>query len=322
MLLRTLILPTAVSLAIIVILYSGTDLRSLWDGIRSADPAWLGVYALLGLVDPVLRGFRWHSLVGRGRVGQAVRAVFVGKAGNNLLPARIGDAMRIQMTRDLSGAPYRRVVASVLAETVLDLSVLAVLTLLLAFLAAGRANILQAGLAAAAILAAVFAVILHGGPSRLLLRSGRGPARAAGLILEHVARSIRERGARVLLTTGAIWVSALASSWSGLEAFLPGVTPVGVIASIVFVYFSVLIPSAPGFIGSYHAAVAGAVLLMGYGFEEHAALPLVLHLVQYVMQTSAGLFLGFGFIFGHDWRRVWADLSDARRRLLKGEDQA
>lgn len=321
MLLRTLVLPTAVSLAIIAALYSRTDLRSLWDGIRSADPAWLGAYALMGLVDPVLRGLRWHSLVGRGRAGQAVRAVFVGKAGNNLLPARIGDAMRIQMTRDISGAPYRRVVASVLAETVLDLSVLAVLTLLLAFLAAGRANILQAGLAAAAVLAAVFAVILHGGPSRLLQR-GRGPARAAGLILEHVARSIRERGTRVLLTTGAIWASALASSWAGLEAFLPGVTPVGVIASIVFVYFSVLIPSAPGFIGSYHAAVAGAVLLMGYGFDEHAALPLVLHLVQYVIQTSAGLFLGFGFIFGHDWRRVWADLSDARRRFLKGEDQA
>ena len=71
-----------------------------------------------------LRGERWHRILersglDRGR-GESYRLTLVGYMGNNALPARAGDLMRVM----LHGGPRRAVLGTVLAERLLDVAAL------------------------------------------------------------------------------------------------------------------------------------------------------------------------------------------------------
>jgi len=312
------LLPVAVSAGLLLIVYRRVDPGALVTGLGQADPAWTVLYVLLSFVEPVLRGLRWSLLIGTRSPGTAIRGLFISKAGNNLLPLRMGDAVRAQFVRDRAGIPYSRSAASILAESILDLVLLGAIVLVFGvFLASRRGMVLAAVLLAAIPALVLLAVKL---PGRLPARIRHSaPLVLFGRISGHLKTMYGKNGRNALLaSTLALWALTLSTSYCGLRMFLPSVSFLGVIATIVFVYFSVLIPSAPGFIGTYHAAVAGSLALMGHDLRDYAAAPVAIHLLQFIPQTLAGLALGAGYLFSNDWGRAWEGLKAARAGLLGG----
>src|SRR6185312_1138131 len=72
---------------------------------------------------------RWHRILGRegldrGRA-ESLRLTLVGYMGNNTLPARAGDLMRVVLLH----GPRRQVLGTVVAERVLDVVALGVIFL-------------------------------------------------------------------------------------------------------------------------------------------------------------------------------------------------
>jgi uncharacterized membrane protein YbhN (UPF0104 family) len=126
-------------------------------------------------------------------------------------------------------------------------------------------------------------------------------------------------GRRSVAWSLVIWTHAVAASYCGLRMCLPIVTFEGVLASIVFVYFSVLIPSAPGFMGTYHAAVAGSMALMGYGLKEYPLAPVLIHGLQYLPQTAIGLLAGLRYLSSNNWREALSSLRRTRAILEEGK---
>ncbi|NMC34345.1 MAG: flippase-like domain-containing protein [Veillonellaceae bacterium] len=313
------ILPLLVSIVIILVMYRKVALDDLLTGLGSGSPPWVFAYVLLSAIEPVLRGVRWALLSGARPFSLSIKGLYISKAGNNLLPMRMGDAVRSQFVRDRAGVPYSRSAASILAESALDLSMLGVLVLVYAAaVVSGRGLIYGLGLLVALPLAVI---TLLSAEKRLKNR----PAPSKGLVslfhklTGHFGTMLRDGKAPfVLAATVLIWIHALAASWCGLRAFLPSVTPLGVVSTIVFVYLSVLVPSAPGFVGTYHAAVAGSLALMGFSLASYAAAPVAIHLLQFIPQTIIGLLLGLRYLISNDWRKAFGDFNAVRKRLLKG----
>lgn len=259
-----------------------------------AAVAWLVASLLLYALATLLRGERWHRLlrgssVDRGR-GESYRLTAVGYMGNNTLPARAGDVMRVMML----GAPRRIVLGTVVAERVLDALALASI---FAFVVAER------GLAfgplpyvvAAGAVAAVSAVVLWRVAPRsrrlLVAREWLRPAMVAtgalagrrGFVLLAVSLVVWLFEASVYLTVG---------SAAGVSL---GIT--GALYVVALTNLSALIPAAPGYVGTFDAAVLlalGSLHLPALGYL------LVLRFVLFVPITVVGLAL---FLARTPWRR-------------------
>lgn len=251
------------------------DARALGD-LAAA----VGLYALATL----LRAERWHRILvraglDRGRA-ETIRLTLVGYMGNNTLPARAGDLMRVMLVR----APRRSALGSVLAERLLDVGALG---LIFAVVIAER----RAELGPLPYLAGVLAVlaVAAGLGSRLrVLERVRA-------WLRPVAGSTREllslHGVMLLVLSVALWlveacVYYVVAAAVGIELGASGALYVMALTNLFAV-----VPAAPGSVGTFDAAVLLAlrslhVPALGY--------LLVLRFVLYVPVTVAGFAVYLG----------------------------
>lgn len=123
---RSRLLKILVSLALtaglIWLLLRQTHPGEVAHRIAGASPAWLCASAALAIGTYVLRAWRWvWILKPAGRVGfaQAFYATGVGFAGN-FLPARAGEIIRPALLSRDTGLPFSTLLASILFERLLD----------------------------------------------------------------------------------------------------------------------------------------------------------------------------------------------------------
>jgi glycosyltransferase 2 family protein len=248
------------------------DARSLGD-LAAA----LAVY----VCATVLRGERWHRLLvregaDRGR-GESNRLLLVGYMGNNTLPARAGDLMRVL----LLGGPRRVVLGTVLAERVLDavslVGIFAVVVLAKG-LDSGPLPYVIGGAGAAALIV-----------TAALLAPGRRPARLAREWLRPVLGATRGLASvhGAVLLTGSIVLWCCEASVYLLVGHAVGV-PLSVVQALyvmALTNLSMLVPAAPGYVGTFDAAVLLALRSLHLPALGYL---LVLRFVLFVPITVAG----------------------------------
>jgi len=253
----------------------------------------VGVYGLTILV----RGWRWHEILRFAHVGHqrpdAYGLVTVGYMGNNVLPARGGELLRIFLLAERSSARRREVLGTILTERMLDAGALVVLFALLTALdvggsPAGRTPAYIAGGLLVALLAAMAVYLrvrmtgrLEGFADRV-----RPVARASRLLLTR-------RGAELAVATAVVWLAESVIFWLvgasiGLAISVLESTLVVVLAS-----FFALIPAAPGYVGTYDAAVLFALRALDVPGSAAIGAALLFRLVIFVPVTLAGLGLMF-----------------------------
>src|SRR3954447_16941310 len=136
-------------------------------------PSLIPVAVTLYAVATFVRGERWRLLLRfDGATASRVDCqalVCVGYMGNNVLPARAGDAMRVVYMTPRSGVSTRTVIGTLVAERVLDVTVLFSLYAVLAgvlgagTLSADRFLFAVAAIGVLLIFAAIAAVLAHRG---------------------------------------------------------------------------------------------------------------------------------------------------------------
>ena len=254
-----------------------------------------------------------------GSLRTSIRGMYIAKAGNNLLPFRLGDAVRIQFVKDRCSIPYKRSLSSILGEMVLDLFVLAILAIIASFIIASIPS--YYGYVIMVFVLIFLAMIVLISKTRLgdKLKTKNGLLGLLFQIANNTYTILLSRNVLpVLYTTLFLWGYTACMIWVGLRMILPSVSITGVIATIIFTYLSATIPSAPGFIGTYHAAIAGGLIVMGYSFGEYPAVPVLMHLIQYVPQTLIGLILGFQYLFRNDWSQAKRTIFSSFLSMRKG----
>jgi glycosyltransferase 2 family protein len=268
---------SAVALAAVVWWAARQPLPQLPNAGTALPPlgAGLALYALATL----LRGERWRALLRDGGArcsrGDAYALTTIGYMGNNALPARAGDLMKAFLTAGRTGTPAAGAVGTLVAERILDATALG-----LVFLALVTTLRLPLGVPGWALALAGAGLAAAAAAAWLLGRRTAAGRRARDLVLALAAPSRRlwsRRGATLLLLSIALWlveggVYAVVGGVAGIDLTLVDGLYVMALANV-----AALVPAAPGYVGTFDAAV-----LLGIGLVTSAPHPAALAYVVLV----------------------------------------
>ena len=255
---------------------------------------WLLVAMVLYLINAcAVRGERWLLLLRHNGGHDAHRfdsyaLSAVGFMGNNVLPARAGDAMRVVGMAPRCELSYRGVIGTLIAERVLDVVVLVALFVVVAFgLLQGVAipsDRFELVLGVAGVLLVICGVI-----GVWLAR--RGTLRHWLEFLKPMIRAtanLRGRhGAEALAFTIVIWGIELIVWWATARAAGADFSLLQTAYLISLAATVSLVPSGPGYLGTLDAAVIFGVNAIGAGGEALSYL-LLLRFVLLVPITLVG----------------------------------
>jgi glycosyltransferase 2 family protein len=262
----------------------------------SSSLAWLiagvGIYA----VATLLRAERWHRILHltgvNARRSDSYALTTVGYMGNNVLPARAGEMLRVMLLSPRAEAGKRELLGTVVAERVLDAIALAAIFVVVAYgilrntvLGSDRPLFVLAtalGLALVALIA--LQVLRRRGAlerAREFLRPMAGASRAL----------LSRPGGLLLAGSFLIWASEASAYLSVAHATGLDISGMGALYLMAFTNLVAMIPAAPGYLGTFDAAVVLGVRAIGG--TKSAALPylLLLRFVLFVPITVVGLIM-------------------------------
>lgn len=290
---RALLLPAIVSAVALVAVVWWASRQEMPD-LPAASVALPRLAAALGLyaLATILRGERWLRLLRHGRASlsrlDAYAITTVGYMGNNALPARAGDVLKAVLSARESRTPATDGFGTLVAERVLDVAALVlVFTVLVATLN------LPLGIEGWKLALVGLALVLAAGAAAFLGRdtgAGRRVRALAARLLAPTRRLWSATGAGLLALSIALWlvegsVYAVLGAVAGLQLSLLDGLYIMALANLV-----ALVPAAPGYVGTFDAAVILGVRLVAGGTHAAAlAYVVVVRFVLFVPITLVGL---------------------------------
>jgi glycosyltransferase 2 family protein len=270
----------------------------------------VAVAVVVGLAGVYARAFRWRWLFPPGPPPPGiVAATMIGYMGNNVLPLRAGEIVRIyaaarhvREAERLSGTQAFWLVASTLViERVLDsLAIVLMLAVLVFFIPVPAAVEWGAGiLFVIDVVGVAFLVTVARAPHlgrRLVVRlTRRWPAaeRTALALFDTALRGLDgirtpAHAARVAAWTLAVWLLPASAAWAMLRAVHLDLPFIAGWVVLAFVGLSISVPSAPGYVGVFHAAATAALAVFGVPREVGLAYALLYHASALVPITVVG----------------------------------
>jgi glycosyltransferase 2 family protein len=295
------------------------EFASVLRSLRSAKLLpWVPLAATAYLAGHLVRGQRLRVLVRREStlsLATASNIVVVGYASNNVLPARLGEFVRAGMLAERTGIPLTQSLTITFIERLLD--GITILVLLLVGAAAlpvrpqwmwdvARLGSLVFGVALAVLLVAVvlprFLVSLASRVSSALRPRGRD--RVVALAMSVTAAGACLRRPRDVVAIGAysllVWLLESAMFALILPAFGLKLQLAPALTTMSVTNLGILVPSSPGFVGSFHFFCSQALVAQGVPAATALGFALLVHLTFYVPVTlwGAGAMLWYGVEIG------------------------
>ncbi|HZN87502.1 MAG TPA: lysylphosphatidylglycerol synthase transmembrane domain-containing protein [Thermoleophilaceae bacterium] len=306
-----------VALAAVVLWATGQDPPEFPSGNDAL--AWLAGALALYAVATLIRGERWHRIleISGVKAGRAdcYALTTVGYMGNNVLPARAGEVLRVVMLSPRCGASKRTVGGSIVAERLLDVVALAVIFLATVYgvLSASALPTTHPRLMAVIIVAIVLALA----GVIWILRSHHVFERVRDWLrpLADSPRALLSRaGAVLLVVTFVLWSVEAGVYLAVARSVDLDIGMSGALYLVALTNFVSALPAAPGSIGTFDAAVAWGVERLARGSGKAVSYLLILRFILYVPITLVG-FVVLVTRYGG-----WSRLRDALRAAKTAEE--
>ncbi|HYM79330.1 MAG TPA: lysylphosphatidylglycerol synthase transmembrane domain-containing protein [Candidatus Dormibacteraeota bacterium] len=297
-------------LGCLAILLRQVDIRQSWNALGRLRGPFLLVPLALFLVNLPLRAWRWQLIfpsASRPGLGSCLTVLGIGNMANFLLPGRAGDVARCALVGQAGSLEESsRTLATLAVEKVMDGLALIGMVLFAAWALHPPHWVLDLLRVAVLIFggALVMLVVLRY-RTRALIDFVRRTFRRLHLsALEEKfddllsafadglsAISSAARMLTLLLITAVIWTTEAAAIWGlagalGLAVHLQS----AVIASAIL-GLGLMIPAAPGGLGTYELFGTEAFKLAGIGASSALALTVVIHAWVFVANVIAGVAL-------------------------------
>ena len=296
-------IPLAISAFALVAVLSVADLDAFRGLASRLQWNRLPVLVLLVLAIVIAVGWRWRSLMLKTLTAKrSIVVTALGLCGNQILPLRGGDALRVVLSARGTGAPSVHAAVSALAmEKVFDLIAVAAFGLAstAAVLAPSNESQLNVIPIAIAILTVATAALLTARSGvmidacRWLARVTHLPARPYRHLLRplhHLRESATPgRIAVLLIETAVIWLVLYVLAYLAI-AQLVGMR-LSVAEAMVLLFAAALglaIPAAPSGIGTFHAAIVSAFVLLGRPVSDGLVLAVAIHGVFFIGFCATG----------------------------------
>lgn len=283
---------SAVALAAVVWWASRQDAPQIPHS--SGALAWLvgalGVYALATL----LRAERWRRIIAVAGLRAPARDVYaltvVGYMGNNVLPARAGEMLRVVLLSRRSQAGKRQLLGTVVSERVLDAAALGLILMVVAYgllhgagLPSERPLLVAAGGALVLALAVALLQLLRSHPALARLRELVRPLAQAPRAL------LGRRGILPLAGSIVIWSLEASVYFAVARAVGIEINPIDALYIVAITNLFAMLPAAPGYVGTFDAAVLFGIKAVGAASSLALSYLVLLRFVLFVPITLVGL---------------------------------
>jgi hypothetical protein len=294
-----------ISIAALVWIALSFDLENLWEALREANYWLLIPVSLLILISFVSRATRWSKLFeasSEPRWQSLFRSLMVGYLANNVLPARTGDLVRAYALRRDAGIAGSTAFATVVVERVVDLVVTLILLggAMLFFPLPGWSGGVGLILGLISLCAVGFLIVLNIKGVNLIQRITGclrflppNLVRRANTIGEGFVKGVESlqeyrRVVEFLIMTGFIWLIEIGITFIMARAFN---LPLGfgeALFVILIIAIGIVVPAAPGAIGTYEFFGVTALDLLGVSSGGALGFLLALHAVTFVGSSLIG----------------------------------
>jgi uncharacterized membrane protein YbhN (UPF0104 family) len=253
--------------------------------------ALIGAIVLYGLAT-VVRAERWQRLlVDEGATphrADTYSLTVVGYMGNNVLPARAGDAIRVVLMAPRANTSNRTVVGTLVAERILDVVVLLVLFVVVGYGLLGEVGGSSVELI---VIVAIVGISAAGVIWRFIRKNERLHGMLAPIASATLGLRKAHHGLRLLGMTLVIW-GIEAAVWMAVGAAVGfGMDPIEGLYLVALASVFSMIPSGPGYAGTQDAAVAIGIKAIGGTGGIKVGYLLMLRFVIVVPITLLGLIL-------------------------------
>ena len=303
-------LGVPISLVFLYLAFRGQHPDEIRDALSRVDWRLLPLALVLLYTGIVIRAYRWRVLL-RPVCDIPTREVFpvmiVGYAANNVLPLRAGELVRAWVLGQRYGVRKTAALATIAVERLFDGVTMLLFVGGAAIVVGLNAELQHVALVAAAVFAVAITglvILLVGGTVRdrlLGLVLGPLPDRLAARV-ERMAESFlaglgvlsrRRDLALVAITSVIAWGFEASMYWTVAQAFgnpLAGaVTPVPALLVTAIANLATLVPSGPGYVGTFEAGVLLAVNgALGIGRGLALSYAVLLHVLLWLPVTIWG----------------------------------
>lgn len=306
-----LLLNVAVSAVFLWLAFREIDFVDLYHSLFRVNYVLALISVFVNLVSCWLRAVRWRYIMTPVKpvsVRNLYSSLMIGFMVNNILPFRLGEFMRGYVLKRSDGVSFSASIGTIVIERLMDVLSLLIIFGVLVFLFPFPAWLESGSVLVFVITAGSFGFIYV-----LVTRSEsaiRWLGRAAGFFSESLGatvsrvsrsfiqginlfHSFRSYAIMTLLTI-VIWATYVASIYVMLEATgLSASYNLNIMdATIVMIFsaFAVMIPAAPGYVGTFHEIVKQSLLLFGVNPEGALSFAILFHAYSYVSMTAIGLY--------------------------------
>jgi glycosyltransferase 2 family protein len=311
------IVGIAISILAGWILVQSVDIPAAIEVLRGADLTFVALMAVTVFLDVASRGARWRALLVPIQPLSYPRVVgytYVGYLANNVLPARLGELVRAHALGEGEGLSRTTVLGTIVVERIVD-TVIVVGLAGIAVLILGIGGVLATGVVLGALFVGVLVIGLIAatighrlpGAARVTAAAERFPR-----VLE-LGRRLRD-GLSVIHRPSTI-VAAVAFSlvaWGfSIATFILGGRAIGVELTLAQgallssgVALATIVPSGPGFLGTFELTAVGIASRFGVDRDSAFAMALLVHAMILLVTTIGGAIaatrLGVGLSTGSD----------------------
>jgi glycosyltransferase 2 family protein len=281
------------------------DLAAAWESFRTSRHEWLlPAFALLALAV-FIRCVRWRYLfpkASRPSLGAIVSTYLIAQFFNSILPLRAGEAARVVELKRRKGTSRAETTSTVVLERVFDvIGLLVLLFVLLPWLPQVKwvhAAVIVAIVAVVGFLLTATALGVYGdAPIRLLVLPLRlmpwFTSERRALLAGNLARGLAgARGISVIVLTFVLtqlsWIVMGFSFWLLSLAFDLPRTPLLGMLVVISTNLAQILPSAPGAIGVFEAAVLVATTAYGAPRSVGLSYAVLLHVMNFLPYLALG----------------------------------
>jgi glycosyltransferase 2 family protein len=277
------------------------DRRDIEAVLLRFDGAWLAAGMAIYFASIVLRCLRWGTLLRRNgdvKWRHAGEAFLAGYAANYLLPGRIGELIRAEYATRLFHMSRFTALGTIFVERVCDGVILVcALWTCLALLAIESANKINypswavaAGITASAVFGAALVFVLLAGRLRKLTLPQIILDRWVRLI-DGVSSVARGQSVAIILSSLGIWLLEVLALGCVSRAFAATLSTPQMVVLLVLGALSTLIPTAPGFLGTFQFVFAQVLAWFGHSESTGVVMATCIQVFYCGSVTLIGVFV-------------------------------
>ena len=306
-----LLINILISVLFIWLAFRGVDFSEVKLTFSQFDYLWVFLSVAMNVFSCWLRAVRWQYLmrpVADLSVYRLYTVMLISFMANNLLPFRLGEFMRAIPLKRKEGVSFSATMGSVVMERVID-----VMTLMLVFGICLLLFPFPAWIQSGSILILIIIIVsmlvwyylVHHTQRALFFfdRLTRRLPESKRLRLNQMLGSFingmsmiksLKSYSIILIYSLLIWLTYIVSFYLMFFALNLDITNqlnyLHAMVSMVFASFAVMIPAAPGYVGTFHEMTKQSLMLFGVDREPALAFAIIIHGYNYIIFTGIGLF--------------------------------